>query len=79
MDRDPTLLESARAVVRGWRSPHVAARYISQWEALLDRDRSEVMQAIVEDSPVMTAMRQVSPFVGVLDPRTRWKIWREVR
>jgi hypothetical protein len=25
------------------------------------------------------ALRQCSPFAGVIDPRTRWRIWREVR
>jgi hypothetical protein len=58
---------------------HVAETYISQWAALLDRDPHEVVRTIVEDSHRMTAMRQVSPFAGLLDPRSRWKIWREVR
>jgi hypothetical protein len=24
-------------------------------------------------------MRQSTPFAGVIDPRQRWRIWREVR
>ena len=76
---DPSLLESARARVRRWRNGDVAERYVTQWSALLDRDRDQILRALIEDSPTMTALRQVSPFVGALDPRTRWKIWRATR
>jgi hypothetical protein len=27
----------------------------------------------------MRALRQCTPFAGVVDPRTRWRIWRETR
>jgi hypothetical protein len=36
-----------------------------------------VLAAIVEESEWMTAMRQCSPFAGVLDPRQRWAIYDE--
>jgi len=37
----------------------------------------EVLALIVEDSERMTAMRQCSPFAGVLDPRERWAVYDE--
>lgn len=76
---DPSLLVGARERVRGWKNSQVAERYVAQWAELLERDHAEVIRAIVEDSPAMIALRQVSPFAGALDPRARWKIWREVR
>ena len=32
---------------------------------------------MVEESERMTAMRQTSPFAGLLTPRERWAIYRE--
>jgi hypothetical protein len=33
----------------------------------------------VDESEEARALRQVTPFAGAIDPRTRWRIWREVR
>jgi hypothetical protein len=35
--------------------------------------------ALVERSEAADALRQVTPFAGVIDPRARWQIWRDVR
>jgi hypothetical protein len=77
---DPAVLERARARVAGWR---VAApthpRYAAAWSALLARPLDDICAALVERSERMDALRQCTPFAGVVDARTRWRIWREVR
>jgi hypothetical protein len=78
--RDPTLVEQARVRVRGWvehGSP--ALHYALAWQGLLDRPLEELLGALQEPSERMHDLRQVSPFAGVVDARTRWRIHREVR
>ncbi len=75
---DPALLENARARVDRWlREGSVHPRWASAWAALLQRPLPEILAALVDPSQHMRDLRQSSPFAGVLDPRTRWRIWRE--
>lgn len=74
--RDPSLVAAARARVDAWRDVH--ARYALAWRDILARPPAEIAALLVEDSERMTTLRQVSPFAGVLDARTRWQIWRSV-
>ncbi len=74
--RDPSLVEAARARVNAWREVH--SRYVLAWRQILTRPPAEIAALLVEDSERMTMLRQVSPFAGVLDARTRWEIWRSV-
>ena len=76
--RDASLVEQARARVRGWREPQTHAKWIRAWSALLDRPIEELCCALVDESEQMTALRQMTPFAGVLDARTRWSLWRSV-
>jgi hypothetical protein len=77
---EPELLDRARARVRSWiESGEVAPYYARAWEEILSRLPSEVCAFLVEDSERAHALRQVTPFAGAIDPRTRWRIWREVR
>jgi hypothetical protein len=76
---EPSILEAARRRVVEWcetRSVH--PRYADAWRSLLDRSVTKIAEAIVDDSEHMTALRQVSPFAGSLDARTRWQLWRSV-
>jgi len=76
---DPRLVEAARIRVRGWlESGSVAHPYAQAWISLLGRSLDELIEALGEDSERMHDLRQVSPFAGVLDPRSRWRIHREV-
>jgi hypothetical protein len=76
---DPTLVEVARVRVRGWLATRsVAGPYARAWDLLLSRPLDELLEALAEDSERMHDLRQVSPFAGVLDPRSRWRIHREV-
>ena len=72
----PSLVEAARARVNAWREVH--SRYVLAWRQILTRPPAEIAALLVEDSERMTMLRQVSPFAGVLDARTRWEIWRSV-
>jgi len=77
---DPEAVGRAITRVREWLTeggahPHYARR----WLALLERPLDELCAALVTDTEDMRALRQVSPFAGELDPRTRWRIWRRVR
>lgn len=52
----------------------IAHENLARWTA---GPLDEVLAVIVEDSERMTAMRQCSPFAGVLDARERWAIYDE--
>jgi hypothetical protein len=78
--RDPALLERARARVAGWLvGGPTHPRYAAAWRELLAGSVDEVCRAIVERSERMQDLRQCTPFAGVVEPRTRWRIWREAR
>ena len=75
---NPALIEIARENLERWSSePGRSGRYWEAWREILARPLPEVLELIVEDSERMTAMRQTSPFAGVLDPRERWAIYDE--
>jgi hypothetical protein len=76
---EPNLLAAAQQRVDGWRvSGAVHRRYVDAWRVLLAAPHEELVARLGEDSDQMNALRQVSPFAGALDARTRWKIWRSV-
>lgn len=77
---DPSLVARARARVRQWGATGAVARpYVEAWQELLDQPLPELLARLVEPSERMHELRQVSPFAGVLDPRLRWRILRDVR
>ena len=77
--RDPGIIESARCRIQDWaHTGAVHARYVAAWRELLASPVELVTRRLVEDSDTRCALRQVSPFAGVLEPRVRWKIWRTV-
>lgn len=69
----PDLVDRARSRVADWReSGSVSDTYVDAWEKVLDGPASRVAEAIVAETEYHDALRQVSPFAGVIDPRTRW-------
>jgi hypothetical protein len=72
----PELIGIARANLERW-SAGRSQKYFDAWREILTRPLPEVLELIVEDTEWMTAMRQTSPFAGVLDPRERWAIYDE--
>lgn len=76
---DPGLVEQARARVDGWWADGSVARpYVEAWRELLALPLGNLLERLVEPSERMHDLRQVSPFAGVLDARTRWRILREL-
>lgn len=77
--RDPTLIEVARRRVREWQALGTVLRpYADEWASLLALPWPELEAALTDRSQHMHDLRQVSPFAGVLDARTRWQIHREI-
>lgn len=75
---DPSLLERARERVEGWgRSGSVHPDYVQAWRELLASGAGAVLAALEDESERGQALRQVSPFAGVLSPRERWALLRE--
>ena len=76
---EPRLLAMAKARVHDWlRSRQVHPEYAQAWAKLLDQPIESVAIALTTDDESGRALRQVSPFAGALDARTRWQIRREV-
>ena len=75
---EPELVDRARNRVRGWlEQGAVNPAYANGWAKLLDGHLSDLLAALTEASERMHDLRQVSPFAGFLEPRTRWRIHRE--
>jgi hypothetical protein len=77
---DPEALDRARSRVRQWlESTEVSLHWARAWDEVLSRPLPEIRAFLVDESEEARALRQVTPFAGAIDPRTRWRIWREVR
>ena len=77
---DPSLLDAARRRVREWAGRGDVSRfYVEEWERVLGGSVEEVCALLVDPSERARALRQVTPFAGVVGPRERWRIWREVQ
>jgi hypothetical protein len=80
LERDPVQLDRARGRVRQWQQERsVHAYYVEAWARLLAGPFDELRRMLLADTEEAKALRQMTPFAGVVDPRTRWKIWRETR
>jgi excisionase family DNA binding protein len=72
-DPDRTL-RRARANLRALKAAHprgVAARWLSEWERLLEAPTEEVLEALTSRSEKACELRQNSPFAGVVTERER--------
>src|SRR5690242_17534369 len=77
--QDSTPIAAARARIRRWADEgHLSGTYAARWEEILTRPLDELVHAILDPSERGAALRQTTPFVGLIDPRTRWRIHREV-
>jgi len=76
----PDELERARGRVRAWlEDGSVHERYAVRWARLLEGPRDALLDLLVDPGEEARALRQVTPFAGLVGPRERWRIWREVR
>jgi hypothetical protein len=80
LERDPSRIADARARVRRWQAEDaVSASYADEWARLLSGPLEELRGVLVDPGEHARALRQSTPFAGYVDPRRRWRIWREVR
>ena len=77
---DGDVLSIARGRVAGWaRDRTVDAHYATAWSAILSSPLGELQAFLVDPGARARELRQVTPFAGLVEPRARWKIWRQVR
>ena len=73
---NPALLEIARENLDRWSIANGRSQpYWDAWREILSRPFEDVLTLIVEDSERMTALRQATPFAGILEPQERWTIY----
>ena len=76
--RNPGLIAVALDNLERWsRSEGRSQPYWDEWRSILARPLPEVLALLEDESEHMTAMRQATPFAGVLDPAERWAIYAE--
>jgi len=78
---NPDLLQHVKKTLTRWQSQVDGASqpYLVQWEALLNQGTDVCLKACVENTQTATALRQSSPFCGVLTAKERFqflKTWR---
>jgi hypothetical protein len=77
---DPDLVGRARARLDAWLSEGlIHPVYGEAWRRLLTGPLDRLLDVLTRDDDDARALRQSSPFAGVLDPQTRWRIGREGR
>jgi hypothetical protein len=75
----PSLVEQARARVQGWLEEQRSAFYAQKWLQLLDGPLEELVDLLRDPKEEARALRQATPFAGLLAPKERWALWRQVR
>ena len=72
----PGLVAIAHDNLERWKASAGRSKpYLEAWSELLAKPIEELVALIQEDGEFMRAMRQTSPFAGVLSPRERWEIY----
>ena len=80
MSRQPEILANARQRVQSWlASGGEPPFYARKWSEILASDLPLIQTFLTERSDLAYELRQSSPFAGALNPRERWRIWRETR
>jgi len=73
---NPALLEIAHDSLERWSQTAGRSQpYWDEWRKILARPLPEVLDLLEEESERMTALRQATPFAGVLEPAERWAIY----
>jgi hypothetical protein len=77
--RRPMVDDALRQVWKWREQETIDPRYAAQWEEILRKPVAEVRRAIGEDSEHAAALRQTSPFAGMLSEAERRRILEEIR
>jgi hypothetical protein len=72
----PELIEIARENLSRWYAGTGRSQpYLDEWRRILDLPLEEVLSLMEQEGERMTALRQSSPFAGILEPAERWAIY----
>jgi len=75
---DPERIAIALDNIERWsRAGGRSQPYWDAWREILSRPLPEILDLLGEESERMTALRQATPFAGVLTPAERWAIYGE--
>ena len=55
------------------------APHAREWLRLLALPLDQLLASLVDPSQPARELRQATPFAGAIDPRERWRLWKEVR
>lgn len=71
--RDPALFDKPKATLARWRTIVCPASqpYLQEWERLIEQGMETCLAVSVENSEHATALRQCSPFTGILTEQER--------
>lgn len=71
------VLQKARANLDRLRRQHPSSEpYMARWQALLDGPLDTLLAVMVSPEEDARALRQCTPFAGILTPRERWAAFR---
>lgn len=59
--------------------PGGSRRYLDRWERLLDGSPEQLLAVLTSTGQQARALRQCTPFAGVIAPRERWALFRAWR
>ena len=83
LQADPErVLGHTRANLERWARSYSEDRlpgWLREWRTLLERPLPEILAILVSDSENTRRLRSSSPFAGIVSPRERWAIHREIR
>jgi hypothetical protein len=79
--QEPALMDRARATLARWRSTVSpdAQPYLQEWQGLMDAGLETCLRVATEDSQRARALRQASPFAGLLSNAERFAFIRQWR
>lgn len=77
---EPGLLEPVRIRLDRWMAEEGrASPYAREWREIVDLPLQDLLRFLVDPCERARELRQSTPFAGMLKPRERWRLWREVR
>ena len=81
LQASPELLQIAIANMERWsqRSDYFQAGrsqiYLEEWRQILSKPLPQIIELLQSEDEHMCALRQCTPFAGVLTPQERWKVY----
>jgi len=82
LQADPTaVLAHARANLQRWSRDYPEDQppgWLQEWRELLEHPLADILEALTADSENARRLRSSSPFAGIIGPRERWAIHREI-